>query len=580
MRRGRGISRLLAALVLVIQAASSLAQDERILAYHSDIQIEVDGSMTVSEQITVRSTQTQIRRGIFRDFPTRYRDRLGNRVVVDFEVIEVLRDGKPEPWFTERLANGVRVNTGSDEFLPGPGSYAYTLRYRTDRQLGFFEQHDELYWNVTGLGWAFPIDRASARVSLPEPVDPGLIKLHHYTGPSGSRSSTATAEVPGPGIAAFAVDQPLPPGHGLTIVVEFPKGLVNEPTTGDRVAWFLRDNLGMLVLLIGSLAIVLFYLREWVTKGRGPAAGVIIARYAPPEGYSPAGLRYVWKERHDQGCFTADLVALAVKGKVAINHEKKLLGDRWTLRKTAERGTGELPPSQTVLFDALFEHGPVLELDSDYSAHLRGVMQSHSTVVEQRFKGTYINPNARTSVIGLVSSLALTVLAFVLAGGPSAALVITVILLVLINIGFMMIMPAPTEKGRKLLDQIEGLKLYLSVAEKQDLARLQRPGADEPSLTPERFEQLLPFALALEVEEAWTAKFTAAVGQAMAEQTRNSLRWYSGSGAAAGSLGGLSRSLSKNLSSSISSAATPPGSSGGGGGSSGGGGGGGGGGGR
>jgi len=148
------------------------------------------------------------------------------------------------------------------------------------------------------------------------------------------------------------------------------------------------------------------------------------------------------------------------------------------------------------------------------------------------------------------------------------------------NFSFMMIMPAPTEKGRKLLDQVEGLKLYLSVAEKQDLARLQKPAADEPSLTPERFEFLLPFALALEVEEAWTDKFTAAVGQAMTEKTRRNLAWYSGTGATLGSLGGLSKSLSQNLSSSIASAATPPGSSGGGGGSSGGGGGGGGGGGR
>lgn len=572
--------RLLAALLVLFQAPSGLAQDERILNYHSDIQIEADGSMTVSEQITVRSNQNQIRRGIFRDFPTRYRNRQGNRVIVDFEVIEVLRDGQPEPWFTERVANAVRLNTGNDDFLPGPGTYTYTIRYRTNRQLGFFEHHDELYWNATGLGWAFPVDQASARVHLPEAVDPEHMTLHHYTGPAGSRSSEAVGRVIGPGIAEFLVDQPLPPGHGLTVVVEFPKGLVTEPTPQDELGWFLRDNRGMLVLLIGSFAIIAFYLREWLTKGRGPAPGVIIARYEPPEGYSPAGLRYLFKERYDQGCFTADLVALAVKGKLAIDYEKKTFSESWTLRQTGQRQTGELPSSQSALFDALFEQGPVVALDSKNSSHLQGVMQRHTTVVAKRFKDTYIKTNAKTGWIGMLASLALTVLAFVLAGGPSAPLVITVIVLMLINFGFLMIMPAPTEKGRKLLDHVEGLKLYLSVAEKQDLARLQHPTADEPSLTPERFEQLLPLALALEVEEAWTDKFTTAVGQAMAEKTRSSLAWYSGTGASLASLGGLSKSLSQNLSSSIASAASPPGSSAGGGGFSGGGGGGGGGGGR
>src|SRR6056297_1703950 len=224
------MARLLAALLLLAQASIGAAQSERILDYRSDIEIEADGSMTVSEQITVQSNQNQIRRGIFRDFPTHYRDRFGNRVIVDFEVTEVLRDGQPEPWFTERVANGIRVNTGNDDFLPGPGRYTYTIRYQTNRQLGFFEEHDELYWNVTGLGWAFQIDKASARIRLPEPVDRDQIKLHHYTGPSGSRSSSASAQVTSPGVAEFNIDQPLPAGHGLTIVVEIPKGLIAEPT--------------------------------------------------------------------------------------------------------------------------------------------------------------------------------------------------------------------------------------------------------------------------------------------------------------------------------------------------------------
>ena len=64
-------------------------------------------------------------------------------------------------------------------------------------------------------------------------------------------------------------------------------------------------------------------------------------------------------------------------------------------------------------------------------------------------------------------------------------------------------MKAPTLAGRKILDQIEGFKLYLSVAEK-DRLNLANP----PELTPALFEQFLPYALALGVEQKWSEQFS------------------------------------------------------------------------
>ena len=177
-----GIFFLLLAWLAVLSPA---AADERILSYDSDLTVRSDGSLDVVETIRVRAEGSNIRRGIYRDFPTRYKDRLGNRVVVDFELLGVERDGKPEPNFTERLANGVRINTGNDDFLPTPGDFTFVLRYRSTRQLGFFADHDELYWNVTGLGWDFPIDAVQARVHLPSPVASQSLRLDGYTGRMG-----------------------------------------------------------------------------------------------------------------------------------------------------------------------------------------------------------------------------------------------------------------------------------------------------------------------------------------------------------------------------------------------------------
>ena len=156
-----------ALLLLAGLAPAAAPAQERILGYHADLAVQADGSLEVTETIRVRAEGQRIRRGIYRDFPTRYRDQYGNRMVVDFELLGVERDGRPEPYFTEAMPNGVRINTGNDDFLPVPADYTFSIRYRTTRQIGFFDEHDELYWNVTGLGWDFTIEQASARVTLP-----------------------------------------------------------------------------------------------------------------------------------------------------------------------------------------------------------------------------------------------------------------------------------------------------------------------------------------------------------------------------------------------------------------------------
>ncbi|MEX2130542.1 MAG: DUF2207 domain-containing protein, partial [Pseudohongiellaceae bacterium] len=143
---------------------------ERILSFDSAIVIHADRSMTVTETIRVQAEGVNIQRGIFRDFPTRYRDRLGNNYVVNFAVQEVTRDGVAENWRTERQSNGVRVYIGDADVLIPYGEHEYRLRYTTDRQLGFFADHDELYWNVTGNGWSFVIEQASADITLPVAV--------------------------------------------------------------------------------------------------------------------------------------------------------------------------------------------------------------------------------------------------------------------------------------------------------------------------------------------------------------------------------------------------------------------------
>jgi hypothetical protein len=173
------------AALLSVHAPAAAQGNERILSFDSRIEVHPDASMTVTETITILGQKKKFKRGIFRDFPTTYEGRHGETIRVDFEVLEVLRNGRPEPYHTEGRSNGVRVYAGQENVFIPAGEHAYAITYRTNRQLGFFEDFDELYWNVTGNDWAFVIDRASATVTLP----PGarVTGWAAYTGPSGAQ---------------------------------------------------------------------------------------------------------------------------------------------------------------------------------------------------------------------------------------------------------------------------------------------------------------------------------------------------------------------------------------------------------
>lgn len=560
-------------LLLSLVLAPALSADERILDYHADITVARDASITVTETIRVRAEGNQIRRGIYRDFPTRYQDRQGNRVRVDFEVLDVTRDGAGEAWHTEGISNGVRVYAGSANRYLDPGVYEYRIRYRTTRQLGFFEDVDELYWNVTGLGWAFPIDAAGATVRLPERVDEQDLRLAFYTGAYGDTGRAAAADADANGEIRFRTTAPLGPYEGLTIAVGWPKGIVDEPSDAQRAAWFLRDNGGALVLLLAFIGLWAWYLWAWNRKGRDPDKGVIIPRYEPPEGLSPAACRYVKDMGFGGPAFTAAVVSLGVKGHLDIEEDD---GD-FTLRARQGKNESRQAPSpgEQAVLDALLPGGRgSIELEQANHAKFRAARSGISGALKREYKGRLFNLNGIYALPAILLFILATVLAAILKQHNPLIWVAWAVLGVGTHILFIFLLRAPTLVGRRVMDEIEGFKLYLNTAERDRLDRMEGP-----ALTPEVFEAFLPYAFALGVENRWVERFEREFPHDDPERGGYRPAWYHGNFSGAHTLGHIGSDLSSDLSGAISSAATPPGSSSGsgGGGFSGGGGGGGGG---
>ena len=623
----------LAILVFLAGAVPVSAQSERILNFKSLIVVNRDASMTVTEDITVQANRQEINRGIIRDFPTTYKDRLGNTVKVGFQVEEVLRDGRPEPYRIESASNGVKIRIGQKDVFLRPGEYTYTIRYRVDRELGFFKDFDELYWNVTGNGWTFAIDRAEAVIELP----PGakILKSAAYTGYQGGRGQDFTVQT-GDHDIVFKTTRQLAPRQGLTVAVAWPKGVVHEPSGQERMGFFLRDNVATAIGLIWLAVLLGFYLWAWFRVGRDPAKGTIIPLFAPPAGFSPAGVRFVSRMGYDDKAFAAAVVDMAVKGGMLIQEDG---GDYTLVRKDAAKEA--LSRDEQLVTAQLFPRGGSIKLENKNHTMIKGAIEALKKNLRMELEkiyfvnnSGYLGPGVAITLLGLgfvvftsadrmaagFGSLWLTIWtaacyflavtvykkwqavrggglmkwlgalgttlfalpffvgeifgAVVLTSAVSIPAAATLAVMAFLNALFYHLLKAPTLTGRKIMDQIEGFKLYLSVAEKERL-NLHNP----PNKTPALFEKYLPFALALDVENAWSEQFAEVLAKAGIETQPYSPVWYSGSSWDSFHTSRFTDSLGSSFASAISSSSSPPGSSSGsgGGGFSGGGGGGGGG---
>ena len=126
---------------------------ERIKFFKSEIWIEPSGNIRVTENISVRVKGDLIQRGIVRSFPTRYKNKSGGIAKVSFDVTSVTKTNIPEPYHLRGISNGQAIYVGEEHVMLSHGDYDYKIKYETDGQLGFFDEHDELYWNVNGNDW-------------------------------------------------------------------------------------------------------------------------------------------------------------------------------------------------------------------------------------------------------------------------------------------------------------------------------------------------------------------------------------------------------------------------------------------
>jgi len=418
------IRRLLLAGLLVAAVCTAAARcpaDERILDYHTDVIVHPDASITITETIKVRAEGKQIKRGIYRDFPVRYAGRDRSRVVAPLEIVGVRRDGRPEPYHTERKDPFLRIYAGRKNVFLDHGVYTYTLTYRARRLLGFFADHDELYYNVTGNEWAFPIDRASCTVTLPDGVPAGKVGHEAYTGPKGAQGKDYESGVNAQGRCVFRTTRPLAPGGGLTIVATWPKGFVAEPTVAQNLTWMLEDNVLVLAGLVGLVVVGAYFLVAWHTVGRDPPKGVIFPLFEPPDGLTPAAVRYIWRMGYDKVCFAATIIGLAVKRQLEIEDTD----GTFRLVRAGGDDAADMGPAEGIVLSELLGTRSRISVTNTNHRTFGEARDRLKKALAEDFKGRYFRSNLKWFVPGVILSVltlaAVAGLAALVEGNPAVA---------------------------------------------------------------------------------------------------------------------------------------------------------------
>lgn len=513
---------LFAALCVTLSQAAA-AKERHLRKFDEDLTVLPDGSVDVTERITFQFIGGPWQ-GIYRNIPVEYAGPRGLNYSLFVDVKSITdATGAKLRYETSRERQYLKLKI----YIPNADNSTRTIsiEYKVSDAIKFFDDHDELYWNVTGDEWNIPVESASAHVVLP--ADATNLRAKAFTGAYGTSSQNADVEINGTGVDV-QTRTPLAFHEGLTVAVAFDKGAVREPSGLDILLRTLRSNWPLFLPIVAFAG--MFWL--WWTRGRDPRLRPITAQYGPPDGLTPSEVGTLIDNSVDMRDITAAIVDLAVRGYLTIEQQdkSKLLGLSHSreyifhLKKARPEWSGLKPHEQTLL-DGVFPSGnagDAVPIEALQNSFYRNIPSIRNQVLDSlvakgyyarrpdRVRAAYLQAGILTGIllvfagVWLSKHFGMQLLPFVASG----------VLCAIIICGFGWFMPARTQTGARTLESILGFEDFLAHVESDRFNRMIK--------TPEMFEKFLPFAMALGVEKNWSRAFQGIYTQPP--------EWYQGGG--------------------------------------------------
>jgi hypothetical protein len=497
---------VLFAAIFAAFAAPAAARELKIQKFSAEVFVQQDSALNVTE--TIEANFIGSWHGLYRSIPIEYVTPQG------FNYSLFVRfDGA-----TDAAGQALKVESSRDRhylkwkiYVDDANDAVRTivLHYRVTNGLKYFEDHDEVYWNVTGDEWEVPIENASAQILLP----PGVsgIRALAFTGSYGSRAQNADVRTSDNRVDVSML-RPLAFHEGLTVVVGWDKGFVTQPASSELVGQFLESNWP----LFFPIPVFVFMFWLWYTRGRDPRVGPIAVQYAPPEGMTPAEAGALVDDEAAMRDITATIVDLAVRGFITIQekqteHMMGLYSNKeyvFHMKKKPAEWKG-LKSHELLLLAGIFANGvsPDVELSTlqnEFYKNLPGIKEGIFDALMERGYFQHRPDYVRSGFLvgGAVAGVMLFIVGNWLSqrmGMSPLPFLIAAVLSAAIIIGFGWFMPARTAEGAKAVAGVLGFEDFLTHVEADRMDRIAQ--------SPETFEKFLPFAMALGVEKKWVGAF-------------------------------------------------------------------------
>ncbi|HSH33680.1 MAG TPA: DUF2207 domain-containing protein [Actinomycetota bacterium] len=529
--------RVIAVLIVAtgaLLATSGIARaqfTEQIDGYDVAIELRTDGSLRITEVIDYDFGVTE-HHGIFRDVPTRvhYDDTYDRVYPLTVESVSAT-GGASADYTTERDGSLTRIKIGDPEETVS-GDHRYTIVYTVEGATNGFSDHDELYWNAIGDEWPVSIDDVTVQVEAPGDITDSLC----FQGPERSTLPCDGQKVRGAG-ATFR-QQHLDPYSGVTIVLAFPKGVLDAPAAILEERWSVSSAFrltpvtggvsgALLLLIVGGAAVTLWrtgrdrrYQGSPIDQVMGNPTGDDEAvpifdadseapvEFAPPGDMRPGQMGTLVDEQANTLDVSATIVDLAVRGFLMIQeipNEGWFGKPDWTLIKLEESEAGLLTYERRLL-NALFRDGSevtISDLRNTFAARLEGVEESLYVDVVNRgwFRSRPDKVRSTWQARGVVALILGAALTFVLARWTHWGLVgIPLILGGLLLVIFAKRMPARTASGTAMLRRVRGFRRVIETAETH-----MSQWAEKEMI----FTTFLPYAVVFGCTDKWAKAFAA-----------------------------------------------------------------------
>lgn len=384
----------------------------------------------------------------------------------------------------------IKIGRG-DRFVQG--HYTYEISYVVKNGINYFEDHDELYWNLIGTGWEVPIERVSAKIHLPGEV----VQSVCYTGIYESTEQNCEIINQTEKDISLTTTTVLNPNEPVTIAVGMPKGSIEDVKKKEEMR-MLRD----ILIGISPLALIpIFFL--FVRKLKSPKKIIVPSFKAPKNLNLIMAGNLLSKGKINQKAITAEMINLAIQGNLRVEQNGK---KEYTLHKISPSLKTPFLSSEA-LFTTLFLGSDTRFIGEKHASIAWDVPSIWDKSKNDLELNNYIDDvkSSKVKIIAFLPFLFLF-LAFLVVG-PLADSNNFIGIIVLIITGIALFSLASmsdtrNKEGNDLYYELLGLKMYIETAEKHRIEFHNNPEKFKGV-----FESLLPYAILFGLEKKWMKEF-------------------------------------------------------------------------